>query len=49
MSLQLVATVLSSAEAEHAQSSVNPWWFGVGAMGAFLLLLFLVTRLNLDR
>ena len=50
MALHLLATVLTSDEAAHAtESGVSPWWFGAAAFGAFLLLLFIVTRLNLDR
>jgi len=49
MTLQLVATLLASTEPEHAESTVNPWLFGAAAMTVFLLLLFIVTRLNMDR
>jgi len=49
MTLQLVATVLASTEPEHAESTTNPWLYGAGAMAVFLLLLFIVTRLNMDR
>jgi hypothetical protein len=50
MTVQLVATVLAAAsEPEHAESTVNPWVYGAGAMCVFLLLLLVVTRLNLDR
>ena len=49
MTLQLVATALAATEPAHTESTVNPWLFGAGAMAVFLLLLFIVTRLNMDR
>jgi hypothetical protein len=52
MALHLLATVLASEETTgHSGEAmtVSPWWFGAAAMAGFLLLLFVVTRLNLDR
>ena len=52
MTQRLLTTVLTSEEgAGHSGEamSVSPWWFGAGAMLGFLLLLWVVTRLNLDR
>lgn len=52
MTLRLTASVLASGEGgEHAEATmtVSPWAFGISAMAAFLILLFVVTRLNLDR
>lgn len=51
MTRQLLTTVLTSEEgAAHGEAmTVSPWWFGALAMAGFLFLLWVVTRLNLDR
>jgi hypothetical protein len=45
--------VLSALAAEAVEgegtAQVSPYWFGGVALGSLLLLLFLVTRLNIDR
>ena len=52
MTTALISSVLASGEsAGHSESAmtVSPWAFGIAAMVGFLLLLWVVTRLNLDR
>lgn len=51
MTLSLLATVVTSEAAAHGEGtvSVNPIWFGLGTLAIFLILVFAVTRLNLDR
>lgn len=49
MSLSLVAAVAASETAQHSEPAVNPIWFGLGTLVVFLLLVWAVTRLNLDR
>lgn len=51
MSLTLLATVLASETAPHSEGtvSVNPIWFGVATFVVFLILIYGVTRLDLDR
>lgn len=39
----------SEAAAGMEESHPSPYWFGGVALGSLLLLLFLVTRLNIDR
>jgi hypothetical protein len=52
MTHHLLATVLTaSEEAAHSEGGIPPeaWMIGAGALLVFLVLLFVVTRLNLDR
>lgn len=52
MTLRLVSTLLASGEnLEHSEKTmtVSPWWFGAGTLAVFVVLLWAVTRLNLDR
>jgi hypothetical protein len=52
MTQRLVSTLLASGEnLEHSETTmtVSPWWFGAGTLLAFLVVLWAVTRLNLDR
>lgn len=46
----VVLSALASEAAEGVEEShPNPFWYGGVALGFLLLLLFLVTRLNIDR
>lgn len=49
MSLSLVAAIAASETAEHGEPAVNPVWFGLATLAVFLILVWAVTRLNLDR
>ena len=49
--MQLMATLLAVENPVPAeeQMTVNAWWYGIAAFAFFMVLLFFVTRLNLDR
>jgi hypothetical protein len=52
MTHRLLATVLTaSEEAGHSEGGIPEvaWLIGAGALLVFLVLLFVVTRLNVDR
>lgn len=50
MSLTALALVVSSESGlAESESHVNPYYFGAVALVVFLVLLYGVTRLNLDR
>jgi len=52
MTLRLVSTLLASGEnLEHSEKTmtVSPWLFGAATLAVFLILVWAVTRLNLDR
>jgi hypothetical protein len=43
-------SALASETAEGGEAAhVSPFWYGGVALGSLLLLLFLVTRINIDR
>ncbi len=44
-----VSALASEAEDGGEVAHVSPFWYGGVALGVLLLLLFLVTRLNIDR
>ncbi len=49
MNLTLMSVILASEEAAHEGGHTNPYLFGAAALAVLLLLLFVTTRLNLDR